>query len=338
MEKRSLVYIGNKLSKKGLTATTIDTLTPLLEAEGLTVFTASSVKNKVFRLLDMIVTTLLKASRNSVVLIDTYSTQNFFYAVAVAWVCRRINVPYIPILHGGNLPERLQKNPKLSKSLFGKAKTNVSPSKFLIEAFKKYGFNDITFIPNSICIDDYPFLLRKELTPNLLWVRSFAEIYNPMLAVKLVKKLREIGIDVTLSMVGPDKDGSLERCMTEAKKHGLPITFTGKLTKRDWITLSKMHSIFINTTNFDNMPVSVIEASALGMPIVSTNVGGISYLIEDKENGLLVPPNDVDAFCDAVEILLSNSSLSTSLSRKARMNAEAFDWQQVKAKWLTLIS
>ena len=55
------------------------------------------------------------------------------------------------------------------------------------------------------------------------------------------------------------------------------ITITGILRKAEWIELSKDYDVFINTTNVDNMPVSVIEAMALGMPIVSTNVGGIPF-------------------------------------------------------------
>ena len=107
MQKRSLLYIGNKLSKKGTTVSTIDTLGSLLEREGLNVYSASSFKNKLIRILDMTFKTLRYSSRVSVVLIDTYSTNNFYYALTIAKLCRMLRIPYIPILHGGNLPERL---------------------------------------------------------------------------------------------------------------------------------------------------------------------------------------------------------------------------------------
>ena len=336
--KKSVLYIGNQLASKVTTASTIDTLSLLLEEEGYTVYTASSIKNKLFRFLDMLYATLKYSRKVSVVIMDTYSTQNFYYAVAVSWLCRILKTPYIPILHGGNLPSRLDKSPSLSKKLFGNAKTNVSPSKYLIEAFKARGFNNVRYIPNSIEIDAYPFLLRKEISARLLWVRSFAEIYNPMLGVELIKKLKEQGVKATLTMVGPEKDGALEACKRETKKYNLPITFTGKLEKHEWIALSTSHDIFINTSNFDNTPVSLIEAATLGLPIVSTNVGGIPFLFEDGHTALLVPPNNVDKMTTAVNTLLVDSCLVVSLTKKAREKMELYDWSKVKGSWLALLS
>jgi glycosyltransferase involved in cell wall biosynthesis len=171
----------------------------------------------------------------------------------------------------------------------------------------------------------------------LLWVRAFAEIYNPTLAIEVVKKLQNIGINATLTMVGPDKDGSLEKCKQLAADYNLSVNFTGKLEKNEWIALSKKHDIFINTTNFDNMPVSIIEAMALGLPVISTNVGGMPYLIDDHKTGLLVPPDNSQGFVDSIQHLLENPDLVKSLTKNARMQVEAFDWEKVKNKWLELI-
>ena len=273
--KRNLLYIGNKLSKKGSTVTSIETLGNFLQTEGFKVTTASSKKNKVFRLLDMVWNTLKCPKKNTVVLIDTYSTQNFYYAVLVAWLCRFRTISYIPILRGGNLPTRLQNSPDKSKALFKGAYINVAPSHYLMEAFKKRGFTNLIHIPNTLQLENYPFLLRKNIQPKLLWVRSFSEIYNPLLALDVLTLLRSKGYDATLTMVGPSKDTTFEQCTTRAKKENLPVTFTGMLTKEAWISLSEAHDIFINTTNFDNTPVSVMEAMALGLPVVSTNVGGL---------------------------------------------------------------
>jgi len=78
-------------------------------------------------------------------------------------------------------------------------------------------------------------------------------------------------------MVGPDKDSSLGEAKDLAKQLGVAesVTFTGVLPKAQWHQLSEKFDIFINTTNIDNMPVSIIEAMALGLPIVSTNAGGL---------------------------------------------------------------
>tara|TARA_B100001146_G_scaffold225141_1_gene246892 strand:+ start:6595 stop:7539 length:945 start_codon:yes stop_codon:yes gene_type:complete len=307
-----------------------------LSEEGYDVITASSKKNKFLRLVEMLLAVLVHGKTVKVVLIDTYSTQNFYFAVAVANVCRLLRVPYIPILRGGDLPNRLQRSERHCRRLFHGAKVNVAPSAYLLDAFQKEGYSNVVYIPNTIQLENYPFKLRPQLRPRLLWVRSFAEIYNPMLALRIVKSLRNKGIESTLCMIGPDKDGSMKACKEVASAEGLAVTFTGKLSKKAWTERAAHYDIFMNTTNFDNTPVSVIEAMALGLPVISTDVGGVPYLIETGTTGILTPPNDVDAFTNAIETLLQKSEKATAMATAARAQVAEYDWEVVKEKWFPL--
>ena len=232
-------------------------------------------------------------SKVDYVIIDTYSTWNFYYALFVSQLCRLLNLKYIPRLNGGNLPDRLRTNKKLCSLIFHNAYINISPSLYLEAAFNKFGFDNVKYIPNALEIEKYRYIQREFNIANLLWVRSFSKIYNPCLAIHILKKLKDAGIPAKLCMVGPDNDGSLLEVKKLANKLQVDVKLTGKLNKTEWINLAKDYNIFINTTNFDNMPVSVIEAMALGLIIVSTNVGGMPFLIKNKKNGLLVPPNNV---------------------------------------------
>ncbi|WP_457615997.1 glycosyltransferase family 4 protein [Lutibacter sp.] len=331
--KKRILYIGNKLSSSNITETTIESLSKKLIGEGYEVISVSSIQNKALRLMDMLRATFIYRKNVDVVLIDTYSTLNFYYAVAVATICRTFRIPYIPILHGGNLPHRLKKSPKLSAKLFSNAQTNIAPSHYLLEAFLSEGFNKVRFIPNTIELKNYPFLLRKKVHPKLLWVRSFSSIYNPTLALQVVEQLQKQEVAVSLCMIGPEKDGSLQRCRQLAEQKNLPVSFTGKLAKEDWIARSQDYDIFINTTHFDNTPVSVIEAMALGLPVISTNVGGIPFLIESNKTGVLVPTDNVDAFVDSILVLLNNPKKANELALQARKTVEQFDWERVKPLW-----
>ena len=335
--EKKILYVGNKLSQKGITVTSIETLGRFLENEGMVVYTTSSVKNKVLRLLDMVFKTIKYSRKVDYVLIDTYSTQNFWYAVAVGNVCRLLKIPYIPILRGGDLPIRLEKNPSQSKKLFHGAKMNIAPSNYLLQVFIDQGFQNTICIPNTIQLDKYPIKQRIHVVPKLLWVRSFAKIYNPFLAIQLLERIKALYPIATLCMVGPDKDGSLQKCKEYAERKKLPIRFTGKLSKEAWVQLSSEYDIFINTTNFDNTPVSVIEAMALGFPVISTRVGGIPYLLENRKDALLVPPNNVEAFVDAIVSLCSNDALCKSIVKNARDKVEEYDWEYVKHLWLKLL-
>ena len=333
---KKIGYIGNKLSTKGFNTTTIETLGKALEQEGYVVSYASSIQNPFVRLVDMLYS-IVKNRKIDYVLIDTYSTSAFWYAFFCSQLCRLFALKYIPILHGGNLPERLKRNPKLSNLLLDNAYQLVAPSNFLKSEFENAGFKRIVFIPNSIELENYHFKERIQIQPKLLWVRAFASIYNPKMAIEVLRKLKQIYPEAELCMVGPDKDGSLQETKKYAEELSLKTTFTGKLDKKEWVNLSQEYDIFINTTHFDNTPVSVMEAMVLGLPVVSTNVGGIPFLIENEADGLLVEDNDVEGMVKKIEILIKNPDVANSISLNARKKAESFDWEVVKYEWFNLL-
>jgi L-malate glycosyltransferase len=335
---KNLLYIGNKLSQYGLNKTTIETLGPLFEHEGYRVTYASSQKNLLLRMFDMLFKTIANCKKSDYVIIDTYSTSSFWYAFFTSQLCRILQLQYIPILHGGNLPQRLKQNPVFCQMLFRNAYKNIAPSPYLLEAFKKEGYSNLDFIPNVIQMEDYPFKKRSIIQPKLLWVRAFASIYNPKMAIAVLLKLQKKYPEASLCMVGPDKDGSLaevQKYVTE--KQIANVAFTGKLTKKEWISLSEEFDVFINTTHFDNTPVSVMEAMALGLPIVSTNVGGIPLLLIHNTEALLVDDADADGMAEAIERLLENPILTEALICNAKNKVITFDWKDVKEQWNNLL-
>ncbi len=149
-------------------------------------------------------------------------------------------------------------------------------------------------------------------------------------------------------MVGPDKDGSMKKVREYAASLNLSIStklnvktdliIPGRMAKADWHELSKSYDIFINTTNFDNTPVSVIEAMALGLPVVSTKAGGIPYLIKNSVDGYLIEKENVQAMKEKIELIIEQPPcISQELILKARKKVEAFDWQVVKEKWIEIL-
>lgn len=335
---KNLVYIGNQLSGKNKTPTTVETLGAFLQMEGFEVTIASSKSNKLLRFLDMILTVVLSRKKADYVLIDTYSTFAFYFACGISQLCRIFKLKYIPILHGGDLPKRIARNPILSKAIFENAYKNVAPSLYTKTNMEKLGLSNIICIPNSLELNIYPYKKRTLKSIKLLWVRSFSKIYNPFLAIDILKNFIDDGFEAELCMIGPENDGSLELTKAYAKEQGVSVSFTGKLSKKEWIILSEKYDIFINTTNIDNTPVSVIEAMALGLPIVSTNVGGMPFLIEHGVDGILVEPDDVNAFKTAITSLIGNPDDTLRMNENARRKVEQFNWEVVKEKWISLLA
>jgi len=330
-----LVFLGTMNSS---TPTTINTLPPMLEAVA-PVKTASPFKNRIICFLDLLRTSFT-AKASDLVFIHTYSTRAFYYAWACAFICRLRGVKYIAYLHGGSLPERIDRNNRLLNRYFVKASAIITPSLYLKVATEKRGFGPVRLIPNFINLRDYPFKQRENLQPKLLWVRAFHQVYNPELAIWVLAELSKKYGKISLCMVGPDKDGSMERCRKLAGTLRVldRLTFTGRLSKQEWVSLAANFDIFINTTNVDNTPVSVIEAMALGLPIVSTNVGGIPYLLEHGRTARLVNKNDRQMMINEINRLLENKEEAAEQAKTARKLVESFAWEQIEPQWVNLVN
>ncbi len=337
--RKKCLYLGNALTKHGNTPTSVETVGEQLK-ESLYIELGSGYHNKTLRILHMWFL-ILRYRKHKNVLIDTYSTSSFWFAITCSFLCKFLGLNYIPILHGGNLKIRTTISPRIYFSYLRSAYKVVCPSDFTMETMKVFCQREYSVIPNSIQIKNYKFIYRKpkQMGLRLLWVRSFHSMYNPLLAIQVLHELRSKGFQVSLTMVGPDKDGSLELCLESARQRNISdfVNFTGLMRPCDWHELATEQTFFINTTHIDNTPVSLIESMALGLPIISTNVGGIPYLIEDGVSGILVQPDNSTQFADAIESLFENEELYMQIAKNARQKAELFDWEIVKKQWIDIL-
>jgi len=336
--KKTILYIGNKLSDLKANPTSHKSLVKGLESEGFHIYSASGLKNKYLRLLDMIFTFFKNIKSFEIVLIDVYSTQNFWYAIIIARLSRLFKKKYIPILHGGDLKNRFQNSTYFSKKLLKNAHHIVSPSLYYKNEVLNLGYQKVDFISNPIFIKKYTFKERKTFQPKILWVRAFNTIYNPFLAIEALELIVSKYPEAELCMVGPDKDGSLEFCKKYAEEKNLPVHFTGKLKKHDWTKLSAKYDIFLNTSKIDNSPLSVIEAMALGLPVITTNVGGMPYLIDHSNDGILIQDQNAKEIVTWVEWIIQNPLSASTISIKARDKVIRFNWDRIKEDWIALLA
>ena len=339
MNNKQIALFGNFFSWRGYYKSPCETLADYLEGEGYLIIRTSKIITKPLRILDMLYTIVANKNYIGIGIIDVFSGSSFIWAEMVAYSLRVLKKPYILKLHGGNLPEFAKKNPRRVNILFRNAYRLVSPSLFIYYEFKSIR-PDICFIPSPFRINEYFFQHRKNVKADLLWLRAFHEIYNPQLAIKVVKKLVEMNVDVHLSMIGPDKgDGSLSRTKATAKRIGVidRVDFVGPIPKTsvpDWLTKG---DVFINTTNIDNVPVSLLEAMATGLCVISTNVGGIPYLIDHMKDGILVPPSNENAMANAIKEIIESPSLASKLSKQAQKKAEQYEISLSMKKWKSLL-
>ena len=336
----SILIVGNFLSSSTGTRGVCEDLAAALKNAGWSVLISSSRVSRFLRLIDFLLSVLLNRKSYSVAQVDVYSGLAFAWAELVCWALRTVKKPYVLTLHGGNLPLFARRFGKRVMRLLQSSSAVTTPSAYLLEEMQAYR-KDLVLLPNPLDLQKYPFRQRDRPAPNLVWLRAFHDTYNPSLAIRVVASLAQDLPDVQLLMIGPDKgDGSYAATKDLARKLGVSekVMFPGSVPKEQIAQWLQRGDIFVNTTRVDNTPVSVLEAMACGLCIISTNVGGIPYMLEDEHHALLVPSDDHAAMAKAVHRILVEGGLAERLSCNARRKAEQFDWSNILPRWEKLLT
>ncbi|MFO7545434.1 MAG: glycosyltransferase family 4 protein [Trueperaceae bacterium] len=331
-------FVGDFSASKGGNYSVAEELARRLALEGFDVRTTSARVGRARRVLDMISTAYRQRSEVDVAVIDVFSGMAFRWAEWVTKVLRGAGVPLVHVLRGGNLPKFARAHPERVERVLGGSTRVVALSAYLAEALAPYA-RSCQVVPNPIEVRDYPFRPREGAAPGLVWLRSFHAIYNPTLAPKVLAELRDVE-GLHLTMTGADKgDGTRERTLAEARALGVAdrLTVAPPVSKAGVPARLNEGDVFLNTTDVDNVPISVLEAMACGLCVISTAVGGIPYLLEDGVDALLVPPNDAPAMAAAVRRVLADPELAAHLSRNGREKAASFDWSHVVPTWRVLL-
>jgi L-malate glycosyltransferase len=271
-------------------------------------------------------------------LLEVYSGKYFIIADVVSRVCNILGLHLIMILHGGGLPTFVRAFPNWTRRTLRRAQSLVAPSGFIAHEIGLHGFT-VRVIPNVINLHEYTYCERSKIFPKLLWMRSFHAIYNPEMAIKVLARLRMIQPQATLTLAGKDK-GLEDNLKMLSKQLGVDsaVRFVGFLDMKAKLEEMSDADIYLNTNRVDNMPVSVIEARAMGLPVVATNVGGLPFVIEHGIDGLLVKDNDVEGMVTEIVRLLSDPELARQISTNGRIVAEQSGWDAVRPEWEDLIS
>lgn len=301
-------------------------------------WSVSNFDNQVLRFLDMLQMWLRKIRKADFVFIDVFSTRAFWFA----WIFGLLSAPFkarlVLILHGGNLPFRYQKSTRMVRLLLSKADNLITPSNYLKEFFALQGFNATT-INNSIDIAEYPFKHRTKIRPAFMAIRGFGKPYNPLLTLRAFKIVLSNYPQAKLLLLGNPDEYYYHEVIRFIANNNLndSVTVKNKIPKADWINISQNYDVMISNPDIDNTPVSIIEGQALGMCIISSNVGGISFILNHEHDALLVEQGDVIGLSNAMMRLLKDEQLCRNLSENARIAARKYDWASVRLQWLELL-
>ena len=222
-------------------------------------------------------------------------------------VSRLLGRPVIVNYRSGEAPDHLQRS-AVARYALRSADQNVVPSRFLQTVFAGFGI-DAQVIPNTIDHGRFQFRTRDPLRPRLISTRNFEPMYDIDCTLRAFAIVQARYPEATLTLVGSgSQEPALKRRSVELGLRG--VTFAGRVDPGEIHSWYGDADIYVQTPSIDNMPSSVLEAFAMGLPVVSTGAGGVPAMLTDGVHGLLAPIGDAQRIAAHV--------LTCSMTRNVR--------------------
>lgn len=267
--------------------------------------------------------------------VHVFSASYFSFLLAplpAVMVARLLGKPVLVNYRSGQAPDHLGRS-SLARFVLSNTSANVVPSKYLVDVFERLGLRALV-VHNIVDTTRFKFRRRDPLRPKLLSARNLEPLYNIECTLRAFRIVQDQYPDATLTVVGEGTEGHQLRKL--AHTLDLRVEFAGKVAHDEIAPYFDRADIYLQTPNIDNMPVSVLEAFASGLPVVSTNAGGVPYIVDDGVQGLLAPVGDHAAIARQVLRILEEPGLSDRLTTAALRGCALYSWSTVRDQWMSV--
>jgi phosphatidylinositol alpha-mannosyltransferase len=222
--------------------------------------------------------------------------------------------------------------PRFARRLHGRIAVSAAARHFA----DRYFPGDYKVIPNGVDLDNFinakPITRYRDGTPNIFFLGRFEPRKGVMYALKAYRQLRKRGIDCRLLIAGTGpQEREVRRYIATRRLSGVELL--GRITDADKIRYFATADVYVSpATGQESMGVVLLEALASGTPTVCSDIHGYRSVVRRGEQGLLVPPRDVNALTDALATVLSDAAMRERMSESARQRAVQFGWDNIAAK------
>jgi glycosyltransferase involved in cell wall biosynthesis len=257
------------------------------------------------------------------------------YAAPAIWIGRLRRCPVVINYRGGEADAFMQKSQAWVRPSLLRADAVIVPSGFLEHVFSKYGVAT-RVVPNIINLERFSAAAPGESGAPLrvLVARNLEPIYDNETALRAfaIVHAQLPGATMVVAGSGPLR-ASLEQLASDLGIAGA-VSFTGRVDNANMGALYRGADLMLNPSTVDNTPNSVLEALASGVAVVSTDVGGVPFLVEDGKTALLVPPRSPQAMADAMLRLAASPELASRLRAAGLNYVQQYAWPGVRPRLL----
>jgi glycosyltransferase involved in cell wall biosynthesis len=278
---------------------------------------------------------LLGASREAhVAHIFSASFSSFLISTAPAYCISRILGKRVLVNYRSGLGRSHLAASWLARIILRKADKVVVPSPYLVDAFREFHI-EAQAIPNVIDLTLFSYRVRDPLRPLLLCSRNLESCYGIDLVIRAFAEVQNLFPEARLCILGEgSQENAIRRLIAGLNLSG--VEMAGRVPRDKIGSFYDRADILINASRLDNMPVSILEAFASGLPVLTTNAGGIPYIVQHEQTALVSDIEDWRQLAANVIRLLQNSTLARELAANAYRQSFSYHWSVVREHWLRL--
>ncbi len=323
---RVLLIANYKKGVGGISAQ-VDSLYKNLKEGGLQVEIFSTKSSFPYKMI-LFVKLLLKGNKFHIFHIHACSDWGFLPAVIGILIGKLLKKKIILTYHGGGANLFFAKHLILVRYFLSKTDANIVLSGFLAKVFDYYKI-PYEIVPNILELDHKRFKSRSIIQPRFISVRTLAPIYNIGCIIRAFEIVQRYLPESELYIVGdgPEKE-KLQQIVSVNNMHH--IYFTGRVSNQDIYCYLDRADILLSSPIIDNQPVSVLEAFNAGLLVISSNVGGMPYMIEDGNSGLLFESDNHIELADKILWALNNQSETLRIIHEAKSRLAYYSWDNIR--------
>ncbi len=291
----------------------------------------------VFRLLPYLVQLWRATGRSDVMHLMANSGWSWhLFAAPAIWVARLRRTPVVVNYRGGEAEGFLARNRRVVGWSLQQTARIIVPSGFLQAVFAGQGLAT-EVVPNIIDLSRFhpadKSAAGAAASPHVLVARNLEPIYDNATALRAFAQVLQQCPQARMTIAGTGPQAAELQQLAQQLGIAGAVTFCGRLDRDEMAALLRQSTVALNPSLVDNMPNSVLEALASGVPVVSTRVGGVPHIVQDGVTALLVPPRDPAAMAAALLRVITDAALATSLARAGLQDVQRYTWDRVAPQW-----
>lgn len=235
---------------------------------------------------------------------------------------------------------RVEKLKNQRRQILKNADRVIAVSYFMADLARKIGVDDKKIIMIYNAVDFFKNLPSRQesSTPILVFSGRLVPWKNQEVILKILARIKEKYPQIVFEVLGngPELE-NLKKTVQELRVSS-SVKIHGRLSEKETHQVFARATIFVLNTNYEGLPHAVLNAMQIGIPVITTTVGGNVEVIIDGENGLLVPYDNENAWQSAIEKLLADFALREKLSQNAKKTLEKFKFEIMISKTIEAIN